>query len=268
RERLLRHVKKKIDVSVGGLRPSAIAGRFHGPRVLINSIPKAGTHLLEGILEDLPLMRNGGKRTLVLTGQNQTAIERSVSGVRRGEFLTAHIGCNPWTSRCLQNSQTRMLFMVRDPRDVVVSRYRYVAEIDHLHPAHAFMKALPGNRDRLKAAITGIAGKMPSMAETLDEFSGWLNHDSALTIRFEDIIGCRGGGDAAIQRRAIEQISEFVGLQVAPSEIDATLSKSLGKTSSTHRSGKIGSSIDEFDDEVEALYQSSVAVFAARYGYR
>jgi len=123
-ERFLQHARKKAGLVIPALRPSKIAGRYRLRPVLSNSLPKAGTHLLEGILEELPGLRNAGRRTLV------EHRELDPRRMRTGAFYNAHL---PWTAarqEQLRASGVIVLFLIRDPRDMAVSRMHYVRDID------------------------------------------------------------------------------------------------------------------------------------------
>ena len=55
---------KHLRVRITDLRSTAIVRRFVGPKVLINSIPKVGTNLVEQTLSQFPLLHRSGLRTL------------------------------------------------------------------------------------------------------------------------------------------------------------------------------------------------------------
>ncbi len=58
-KRLFIRGDNKMRQALRGLLPSAIIGRLTGPKVLMNSIPKSGTNLLENALSNMPHMRAG-----------------------------------------------------------------------------------------------------------------------------------------------------------------------------------------------------------------
>ncbi|MDH3589438.1 MAG: hypothetical protein OEQ74_08540, partial [Gammaproteobacteria bacterium] len=109
-----------------GLRPSGIYGRFATPAVLLNSIPKAGTHLLESALERYPRLRNAGKRTVSSWIDVPDPVINAIASIRKGAFLNAHVPAAPELLQVVESRNIRVLFMIRDPRDIVVSHFKYV----------------------------------------------------------------------------------------------------------------------------------------------
>src|SRR5210317_501968 len=93
--RFIRHSRKKVRTSVHGMRLSAIRGRFTAHRILLNSVPKAGTHLLENALEQFPLLRNAGRRTLTCWDTIPSRALKAVGSIGRGEFVNGHLTAQP-----------------------------------------------------------------------------------------------------------------------------------------------------------------------------
>ena len=58
------YFKKISSAYLKNINFSVIRGRFYGPKLLINSIPKSGTNLLESVLNYFPVIRNSGMPTL------------------------------------------------------------------------------------------------------------------------------------------------------------------------------------------------------------
>ncbi|MBI5308682.1 MAG: sulfotransferase domain-containing protein, partial [Planctomycetes bacterium] len=132
-DKLHRHVRKKILVTFHGLAPSQLLGRFVGPKVLLNSIPKAGTHLLERALDQFPLIRNAGQKTLMAPQELENHILQKILSIKKGQFLNAHLQAHPLLLQKLSESDIKILLMIRDPRDVALSRVKYVVNIDRTH---------------------------------------------------------------------------------------------------------------------------------------
>jgi hypothetical protein len=95
----------------------------------------------------------------------------------------------------------------------VVSQIHYViARKDHRH--HALFASIPTASERLRVAIAGDPEHgVASIGERLDAFEGWLTSD-ALVVRFEDLVGPAGGGDAEAQARTVRAIEDHLGIAV------------------------------------------------------
>ena len=84
--------KIKDNLNLWGFAPAKLMGRFansHAPKILANSIPKSGTHLMERLLYLLP----GISRQLAGTCcvQEPAAFAQQCARLRKGQFLVAHL---------------------------------------------------------------------------------------------------------------------------------------------------------------------------------
>ena len=257
-----------------GLTPSKLARRAtdrSAPRVFCVSIPKAGTHLLERALCLHPRMY----RKLVPTVSDENiaklgGFEKLLRRIRPGEVVASHLRFESAYPDTLRRSGVAGVFLVRDPHDIVVSQVHYVSKrADHrLHDAFAEREDV---REKLRLAITGDRDRgAPSIGERLDYFAGWLDA-GCLVLRFEDLVGPGGGGDAKRQRASIASLLRHCGLGAQAGETDATveaIAKELFSSESpTFRKGSAGGWRSAFDPELEALFDEVVGDRAAPYGY-
>lgn len=249
-DRFRRHAIKKLRCTVKGLGPEKLLGRVTAPPVLINSIPKSGTHLIEGILEAAPPYRNAGQRTIVSASPGCDArCTRRLRRLRRGAIYNAHLPYWLEYSEALTSSNAKCLFVLRDPKDVAVSRMRYVTEIDLTHPATVPMQNLGNDSERVRAAIIGIPGAMPPLAAVYRSFLAWAERSGVLMIRFEDLV-C--SSDEEI-RSEVTRILAFCGCMPSASVLE-TATRRIGGKSSTFRTGKSGGWVYEFDGETREVF--------------
>lgn len=267
-ERSRRYFFKKMRVTVTSIKWSKIIGRFNAPIVLSNSIPKSGTHLIEGMLEQLPPLRNAGVRTISENKKaNRHKIAKKLKQLGKGAFYNAHLPARQKYIDSVYACNAKVLLLVRDPRDIAVSRYKYVTEIDMLHPAHPFFVNAANDEERLRMAITGVPGAMPPLAEVFRDFSGWLDCENTLVCKFEDLRGEAGGGSYKIQKNTVEKIITHLNFSGLGLDVDELIKKSFSKKSSTFRKGKIGGWRDEFDDASLDLLREEFGDAAAMFGY-
>lgn len=265
--RIVRHARKKIRTVLHGLRPSGLYGRFAAPAVLLNSIPKAGTHLLETALERYPRMRNAGLRTVSSWTTVPDRVTDRIRRVGKGEFLNAHVPAVPELIRIVHEREIRVLFMVRDPRDVVVSHFKYVCNIDTDHRLSAHYRSLPDDDARLMASIVGVDGLKPSIGEILDEFAGWMAADTSLLCRFEDLIGPEGGGSREAQHEVLRAVGQHLDIPVTGDEIARIAEGIFSPRSSTFRKGRLGVWREHFNAQHIAKFKEVAGTAIVRYGY-
>ena len=115
----------------------------------MNSVPKAGTHLLMTALDAFPGVRISGlhlmKRRVLLDDSEMVESDPNVDWelVRRlssrraksGQYVTTHFWGYEELFDILNELEYASLFVVRDPRDIVVSNAAYMARLRR-HPAH------------------------------------------------------------------------------------------------------------------------------------
>lgn len=246
-------------------------------RIVANSVPKSGTNLLSRLLvllgfEHRPLgirprlvagplspvrrvlrAREQEKISVGVVSPQQVGrrwLERRLSRVPDGCFVTAHCLHTPGLAGLLREQGMRVVCIIRDPRDVTVSQMHYIKrERDHF--AHDAFVALPSDHERLLFSIRGgeLGGReLRSLGERYREFLGWEEDEGAVVVRFEDLIGPRGGGSAAAQRQAVERVAAHLGVAVDGAALRRVEERLFGE-GKTFRKGQIGGWREEFSEE-------------------
>lgn len=164
------------------------------PPIVVNSLPKSGTHLLMQIAQAMPDRRYFGAfiaqaPSLTLRGRSQADIDGLVSRIVPGEVLGAHLHYTPETAAALARVNAIHLFIWRDPRDVLLSEAHYLAEMNPWHAMHKTFKALPDPESRVRLAITGSGdGRYPGAEERIGAYMGWLTAPGCIGLRYEDLV--------------------------------------------------------------------------------
>ena len=228
-----------------------------GPRVFINSLPKSGTHLLTSLLDSTAEIKSSGRHLktvdfdLGTAGQsfclNVNKFQNETSKVRGRQYYSAHFPWDESFKDVLESNQLKYLNMIRDPRDMIVSRYYYIMGLKR-HHLHDFLNNnFRNEEERILALINGptsnISDKNPSFVPyriILKWFMGWQKATCAMTIRYEDIIGPRGNTSEAHQVETISQILKHLSIIKTDSEIQDLIPKFLGIKTATLRNGRSG----------------------------
>lgn len=241
--------------------------REKGPRVLCVCVPKSGTHLLErGLCVDPQLRR---KLLPTVNEVNLTALgglDALLSRVRPGEVVISHLYHSAGRERLLRARGVRTLFMIRDPRDLVVSQAHYIAR-NPQHPLHLRFRELPELGARLSICIRGDeqAG-FPGLAERLERFGGWLDGD-ALAVRFESLVGSAGGGSEREQGETLAGVYRHLGLPADPQRIAERSRRTFSAASPTFRRGTTGQWREVFDAGLAQAFKQEAGEQLVRYGY-
>jgi hypothetical protein len=238
-DRKLIFAKRLIYSFVKSFTPKRIVGRINGPKVLVNSIPKSGTNLIAKVIYNLPNMRFSGKRTIRKMTHNNSEAIRAVLAIRNGQYSLSHLEYEKKLSNVVDEHKIKKILVVRDPRQILVSHYKYVTYIDSNHKSHSFFKSLPNDEERLNAVIDGVDGIVEPLELVIKGYLNWLNNKNCLIIRFEDLIGEKGGGSIDLQFNALHKILHHLEIQLSESEILTIRDKIFDENSPTFRSGQL-----------------------------
>lgn len=253
-----------------GLSPRKLVRRLRpdgAPAVFCVSIPKSGTHLLERALCLHPALYR--KAIPTVSDENIErwhGLDGLLGRIRSGQVVMSHLRYRAGYQDALARRRTRSIFMVRDPRDIVVSQVHYVSKRGD-HRLHARFAQEPNVRDRLRLAIVGDAANgLPSIGDRLGYFAGWLDA-GCLVVRFEELVGPQGGGERARQRACVAAIFDHVGVPSSEPAVDSVCDRLFSSDSPTFRAGRIGQWPEYLDDELLAELDRVVGGRAAPFGY-
>lgn len=261
----------------------------HSPVLFANSFPKSGTHLLTQILQGFsaigPAVDSGLPAIVSFngeTGQPRSEAE-IVSDLQRllpGDIAYGHVHALPRTIQFLTQENVAAYFIVRDPRDVVVSHVHYITEMAEQHIHHEyFNQKLPDFEARLSASIAGVsiqdltaAGivkttdrELPDIRARFEPFIPWLDCSQVMLIRFEELINDRRRQLMAIVAHATAHgfhlsMSEQIALDILEKHINP-------QKSPTFRSGKTGGWKTAFSPQHNQLFKIVSKDLLQRLGY-
>lgn len=242
-----------------------------GPRVLANSIPKAGTNLLIRALKFMPQM---APRWSQHVDNNTPRLNARIAGIRRGQWLSAHVYWNPELAEIVRAQGIRALLIVRDLRDVAWSNVHFLTNVDPKHRLHNYFKALPSDDERLMASIVGIAGdRLPdgvpskSIGEHANSYLPWIKDPSCLLVRFEDLVGAAGGGSTERQHETIRAISRHLGIALSEPQVAGIAAKLYSQNVWTFRKGTIGDWANHFSEAHKRAFKEVAGEALIKFGY-
>jgi len=253
-------------------------------RVFVNSIPKSGTNLLEKLVRFFAVKRSGKSiayssiegrhsffkhifrinhfyRGSIPLGLelpafvSQQWLKGYMASVKPGTYFSGHAAYSEQLDYMLKSESIKSLQIYRDPRAILVSWAKYVAEdINSWYPFHSSLKKMELS-ERILFLLHG--GEMKglyhsSFKEVLQRSGGWLDSTNTLVVRFEDLVGAKGGGVDGVQRESIAAILKHIGKDYRDEELDVIQNKLYGGTH-TFRSGRIDSWKESIDDNLNIL---------------
>lgn len=186
--------------------------------ILINTLPKAGSNLLVNLVLSLPGMRGADYiPTLHAPGDHVALLAAHMEDRTPGKVYTAHCPYSSEAAAWLHEAGVRVVFLRRDPRDVVVSFTHYL-ERDPGHEYHQPVAQLPDHNARMLAVIRGHgtmpdapvwnAETLPGINALLEAFMGWELCAHVHALAYETLI------DARTRWLALRDLAQFLGVPI------------------------------------------------------
>lgn len=233
-----------------------------GLRVLVNSVPKAGTHLLlelvRNIVGDGPWLDDRDVKSPEGYAGFLDSVDQRIAMHSAGFAFKGHIPWFPEIEAGLESRGVRVLLIVRDLRDVACSTLRWMRDLSPDWPASRTLLTLPSDHARLMRIIEGLteehpfnldsginwSAPLPLRFERLIRWADCIPETSV--IRYEDLLGASG---AARQNQAISGVLDGLGI-----EADAATIRRLGESvfnpgAITFHTGSAGGWEREFSPE-------------------
>ncbi|MEA3439616.1 MAG: sulfotransferase domain-containing protein [Chloroflexota bacterium] len=245
------------------------------PILFANAFPKSGTHLLTQALDGFtrvgPAVNSGLPAIVTFEGntgrtRSETEILTDLYRLLPGDIAYGHLHALPQTTEFICRADFAPYFILRDPRDVVVSHVHYVTEMEENHIHHDYYcQVLTSFDERLYTSIAGIPGSLPNIYQRFTPYLGWLDHPEVLTLRFEDFKADFWGNLEAILDHALEhgfplKCNRESAVRILEESIDP-------QSSPTFRSGRVGGWQGAFNPEHRHIFKELTGDLLIRLGY-
>lgn len=278
----LSQIKQPVKLLRWRLRRARAASRWGSnelsrmPVVIGNAMPKSGSHLLIQVLLGLtkigpfvdpglpPISRSVANKNLA-----QAAVVDNLHTLNSGDIVYCYLHAKePFLTELTRNGVVAF-FIYRDPRDLIVSHVFYATEMHPGHGMHAYYtQKLSTMEQRINAAIQGVQEpdtQLSSINEKYQNYLGWLDQPTVLSIRFEGLMLDR---QAALNRILDHMAAR--GFEPQPPRqqaIDALNSAISTGTSGTFRRGQPGEWRDHFTPENKRIFKEVTGDLLQRLGY-
>jgi hypothetical protein len=275
-------------------------------RLFINSMPKSGTHLLIKTIELLGyqnflnslfkkvfsklgvwvpssliyesvnrnisfwLNRRENYETSVYIGiMSPVAVPYSLAKkwlqkVNHGFYIAGHVPYTEIFKDLLDDLNFKHILIIRDPRDVIVSMAHYMARPDYSSKSFKRLSF----EDRVKFLMNGGVldnRHFMGLKEAYKKALQWKESD-CLIVRFEDLVGLRGGGTEEVQKKSVYQIATYLGI-LEEGFIKNCCHNIYDPSSPTFRRGKIGAWMDEFPENLLEKFNTEMEEVLRALGY-
>ncbi|UKJ83555.1 sulfotransferase domain-containing protein (plasmid) [Priestia megaterium] len=248
------------------------------PKVLINSVPKSGTHLLLQIILGIPGMEfaKANFNSFVFYAEHY----KEVKTIKNGNVALGHLPYNVNLASDMNQEGIKHIFITRDLRDVTVS---YMYFIINQCPEHIiyryFTEYLKTNEERLHALINGIQlygddienygfSSFPNILNLYGSIYNWRGKQNLCELRYEDLVRNEDS-----QKQELLKIIDYLWddlqhLNLAKVNLFDFMKNNINpETSWSFRKGKIGSWRDIFTKEHKKSFKDNAGKFLIDFGY-
>lgn len=244
-------------------------GRFikgrPGKKILLVSLQKCGTHLIRNVMKEAGFEDVGVGRPCTMS---------DFEGLKSNQYLISSFTPSDEVQMCLEegNRQLYIIFNFRDPRDVLVSWFYWLhpgnPKSIHLH--HAYMKKVYSHftDEQLMDIFIRVDKFRDAEYNPLERFKlsrVLYFHPRILNVRFEDLIGSRGGGTDEKQMKTVADIFAYLEMDGIDTQLIA--GRVFNKSSVTFRKGTIGDYRNVLSSAQIKLFNELHGDIIRQYGY-
>lgn len=198
--------------------------------IICNSYPKSGTHLLYQILYSIPGLK---KWNDIVSVQALCGIINTINHIRwkigsapKSSIVRSHLMYCDQVLNILEEFNCKTIFIYRDLRDVAVSHARWITKEQRifLHDIYLQQKSFD---QQLMSSIKGVPigtpfssnVSQPDIGTDFSRWKGWVYDPPTLAVKFEDLVGERGGGSEDKRLYIIEQILDHLEVNLPNTQI-------------------------------------------------
>jgi hypothetical protein len=257
---LSRQLLRLIDLKEGVVVAPRTRHAFDARPLFLISIPKAGTHLLYALADAF-----GYDAGIICPEwpkpRHWYCVEYSNSHTRATDFFVDTVRRSPFGNRHHAFATSPALFIYRNPLDILVSEAHY-----YHRDGNAIFGGYLKNRSFEERLLTLIDDPwlFGTLRDRMAGFVPWLEFPNVVPVSFEELVGARGGGDDAVQRRLIWSLQ--LKLHV-PGNPDAFASQVFDPESATFNAGQIASHREKLGERARNRFLELPQDFMRALGY-
>ncbi|PHR84385.1 MAG: hypothetical protein COA59_07240 [Colwellia sp.] len=272
-------------------------------KVLANSLPKSGTHVLTRILDLIgfeanslhfsgAITRNRSNNPIkIIKNRIETTLNVSegfcldldedrflrnkyfaklINSFADETYSQAHIPYSIELENEFEKNDIKILYIIRDPRDVLISHFHHHHR-DENYDGHKLMNLQTNDKDKILLSLNGFNlntyNPTLPLKERIERTKGWYftKSKNVCSVKFEDIIGVKGLSSEEKQIETIKKIEDF--LEINDSSLLKQKDKIYYEKAETFRKAKINDWKNYFDEEIKVLVKNSMGDYLIELGY-
>lgn len=240
-------------------------------RFIVVTPEKTGTHLLTKLLSRLVKkeVHNCWKYEI-----NEADLTQLLDTAEQNNaYLHMHALPTNEIIQTLKNEKYKVVFLMRDPRDVVISLLYYIEKGWSLGPCS--IERPYGQlslEDKIDELITGNRYGLSAVHSIIIRRLPWMDQKSnfVYTAHFEQLVGAEGGGSYEAQLIEIWKIARHIGVSLDKTSLKEAAQNLWGADpgeKTTFRNGQLGSWKNEFTQEHNQSFKERFSHLLIQLGY-
>lgn len=251
--------------------------------VICNSYPKSGTHLLYQILYSIPDLHQWDDIVSVqaLCGimNTDSHLRWKIGSAPHNSIVRSHLMYCDEVLNVLREFNSKVLFIYRDLRDVAVSHARWVTKEERIF-LHELYLQYESFDEQLMNSIRGVPLgtpfgsnlSQPDIGTDFLRWKGWIDNSEALAIKFEDLVGERGGGSEEKRLHIVEQILDYLSVSMPSNQVKERFASYVLNPEESHTfqkggKGSIGGWQTFFKEEHKQSFKQVAGNLLIELGY-
>jgi hypothetical protein len=243
------------------------------------TVPKAGTHLMLKLFfliqsrepfEVRPFLGIESWNYFTYGGNIEALSNKLDEMLNDHSFIYCHTDYSVLMQKFLsKHTDFPLLLGLRDLRDIFVSQVYFQWDIvEGIIGPSSFDDKLTF---LMKNEVVGYHPKLLVIYKHATAMMRLLYHKNSLIVRFEDLIGSKGGGDDNLQRETILSIAKRIGVSLSTNQLAEVQELLFGGEFLLHpvnfRSGQIGSWKEHFKPHHIKLFSKKYGDLHKAFGY-
>jgi len=229
---------------------------------------KTGTHLLT---KQLTMLTGMEVRNSWQHSASKETIHKLLDQCEENhQYFQMHALDHFHIMQCLKSRNHRVIYLIRDPRDQLISMLNFIRDKKWAYgPLRMDMPFGKLTYDQqIEEMITGSRYGLSVPHSVFTRRKGWSSWNWALTVRFEDLVGPKGGGSKKSQMDALRAIVDHLKLPKTDHELSLVADNSFGKPGEkTFSKGKIGQWKTTFKEHHKSLFKTVFGDELIEMGY-
>jgi len=166
-------------------------------KICVTTIPKCGSHLLETTL-------------FLLIDIKPKWANLNIEQLNQYKIIIGHFTYDIYNNQ--QNHFEKGIFLLRDPRDQLVSHvYHALLHNSNMYRGLSFDSLL---QYFIEKGNTPHFPSYKNILELYNKFMPWQNNPKFITVKFENLVGKKGGGSSATQLKELKKIAKHLGIKI------------------------------------------------------